>query len=278
MLMKREPRVFEVEVFEDTKKKSLGKYKSATKKLIKNTVVYTGLIQRVKFRKNKKMDIQVVADGTVSAGKKCVEQYGGITAVLNFADALVPGGLVEVGATTQEENLCRCSNLYQSLTSEYPMEYYYKANADVFGKNSRKLGNSVYLDNLIYSTDVTFFKDDITYKDVKPYKMDVITCPSPSTYIVDPKAEMAIIGQRTDQIVKSAIANGVNNLVLGAWGCGAFLQDPRVVSECFKKSLEKYNAFDHVIFAIRNCEADIKKNVNYEVFYRTFHGKGVKEN
>lgn len=262
--------VNEVAVFEDTVKRSLNTYKAQTQSLIKNTMVYTDLIDSVKFRKNKKMEVSVVIDGTVSAGKKCVEQYGGITAILNFADALVPGGLVLVGATTQEENICRCSNLYQSLTSDIPKKHYYDANNELdFG---RKTNKSIYLDNLIYSPSVLFFKDDVTYKKVKPYYMDVITCPSPSTWIKPVKKEYEIIGRRTEQIVKSAILNGVTNLVLGAWGCGAFMQDPKVVSECFKNAIEKYGAFDHVIFAIRGCSADSygRNNNNYNAFCKTF--------
>ena len=38
------------------------------------------------------------------------------TAALNFADAYTLGGLVLFGVKTQEKDLCRSSNLYESLT------------------------------------------------------------------------------------------------------------------------------------------------------------------
>ena len=270
-MMERKIRNFEVAVFNDTTKKALGKYAKDTKKLTtKNTLVYDFLIGDVYFKPNRRMNVSVVVDGTVNAGRKLASDCNGITTVLNFADALVPGGLVLVGATTQEENLCRCSNLYQSLTTDVANDYYYQKNIQAFGMNGRKVADSVYLDNLIYSRDVLFFKDDVKYDDVKPYYMDVITCPSPSCRIFDPDYEYEIIGRRAEQIVKSAIANGTENLVLGAWGCGAFLQNPKVVSDCFRDALERYPAFNKVVFAIRDCAADYKKTNNYQVFADTF--------
>ena len=267
----REKNVFEVEVFKDTREQSHGKYKNYTRQLTKRgTTVYDFLIDNVDFVPNERMKIAVKPMGTVEAGRQLVKKTGETTAVLNFADALVPGGLVLSGATTQEENLCRCSNLYESLLTEVAHQRYYNENIKGFGINGRKVGDSIYLDNLIYSRDVLFFKDDVTYNKVKPYVMDVITCPSPSCIIKPRELEYRIIKQRTEQIIKSAILSGVHNLVLGAWGCGAFMQDPVVVSECFKATLKEYPAFSRVVFAIRNCSADSMLNNNYKTFCDTF--------
>lgn len=265
---------FEVAVFNDTVKKSLKKYKNDTTKLTNlGTFVYNYLIGGVDFDPNPRMRVEVKPMGTVEAGQKLVKKYGGTTAILNFADALVPGGLVKVGATTQEENICRCSNLYQSITTEVAKQYYYDENRKAFGDNARKTLGATYLDNLIYSRDVVFFKDDREYKDIKPYYMDVITCPAPSCYIKPIEAEYEIIGRRAEQIIKSAILAGVDNLVLGAWGCGAFGQDPVVISRCFKAALKSYPAFNHVVFAIRSCSADGKRaHGNYDVFYDIING------
>ena len=266
---------FEVAVFEDTVKQSLERFAIQTRRLKGlGTFVYDYLIRDddIDFTPNPHMTVGVKSMGTVEAGRRLVKKYGGTTAILNFADALVPGGLVKTGATTQEENICRCSNLYQSITTDVAKKYYYDANIASFGVNGRKMFDSVYLDNLIYSVDVTFFKDDTTYSEVTPYTMDVITCPAPSCYIRSREKEYEIIGQRAEQIIKSAILAGVDNLVLGAWGCGAFGQDPVVISECFKRALEKFPAFERVVFAIRSCEADSAKRAsdNYIVFQDTF--------
>ena len=263
---------FEVAVFKDTVKQSTGRFAKQTMKLTGlGTFVYDYLIGDVDFEPNPRMKVEVKPLGTVEAGRRLAKKKG-TTTILNFADALVPGGLVLTGATTQEENICRCSNLYQSITTDVAKEYYYDANIQAFGKDGRKVFDSVYLDNLIYSRDVLFFKDDVTYEEVPSYYMDVITCPAPSCFITPKNKEYRIIKQRTEQIIKSAILAGTDNLVLGAWGCGAFGQDPRVISECFKETLEEYPAFDHVVFAIRGCSADSAKraNDNFTVFSNTF--------
>lgn len=116
-------------------------------------------------------------------------------AVLSFADGDTPGGLVWQGVKTQEEDLCRASNLYIALDT---VENLYPIN----GK-------------LIYSKDVVFFRDD---KLRSPHKVDVISCPAPINSSLDAERRMRMI-------IEAARLNGVEILVLGRWGCGAFGND-----------------------------------------------------
>ena len=267
----RKPRDYEIKVFEDTMNKAYNEYKEETNALRKpkQTKVYEKPIHiSTPIIPTRRMNISVVNDGTVNAGHRLARDCGK-TAILNFADALVPGGLVLTGATTQEENICRCSNLYASITTKTAKKRYYDVNNKYISKYNR---HGVYTDNLIYSKDVLFFKDDANYLDVEPYHMDVITCPAPSCKL-SMYAEYNVIVNRIEQIIKSAIVNGVKNIVLGAWGCGAFGQDPYVVAEGFRQALLKYPLFDNVVFAIRSCEADWDKVTNYGVF-KEFFGKG----
>ena len=55
------------------------------------------------------------------------------TAALNFADAYTPGGLVLFGVKTQEEDLCRSSNLYESLTLPIIKNYNNKIILKIWG-------------------------------------------------------------------------------------------------------------------------------------------------
>ena len=115
--------------------------------------------------------------------------------VLNFADGYTPGGLVWQGESTQEECLCRASNLYGYLEKiEYPID----------GK-------------LVYTKDVVFFMRG-DGKLISPRKVDVITCPAPVHSLVDAKRRMLMI-------LDAARLNGVSWLILGKWGCGAFGND-----------------------------------------------------
>ena len=251
-----------VEVFKDTHRKYLTDYVEDTHELITSgTYVYDEPISDfhiMPHRKmpNKDMIVGVVSGGTVEIGHTLIHPDKR-TAILNFADALKPGGLLLVGATTQEENICRCSNLYASLTSEDAKKYY---------NDNRAYKSFVYTDDVIYSRDVAFFKDDKEYEDVDKYYMDVITCPAPSVHL-DDSIEESVIYNRVEKIIKVAALNKVDNLVLGAWGCGAFSQNPEVVSKAFAEAVKKYPAFDCVIYAVRVTTENPMDDANYRAFW-----------
>ena len=253
---------YEIDIFNETRKLYSILYKKETKELKRtHTTVYSNPIERsqLNYKPNPGMVVRVVNSGTVNTGRELAKN--GKTAILNFADAITPGGLVLYGETTQEENICRCSNLYASLTTK-------KADKNYYTVNRLSHSGGIYTDTLIYSEDVLFFRDDITYKIVEPYKMDVITCPAPSIRIFNSDEEYRTLYHRIEKIVRSAVLHGVDNLVLGAWGCGAFGQNPVIVSSCFNEVVHRHKAFKNVIFAIRDCNADLYSGTssNYRLF------------
>ena len=286
----------EVLAIYDTLTKCENEYAEATAKLInENTKFYLKPIDDAEIAKQLKvkrfLNIKLEKSGTVTAGKKILESNGGRTAILNFADAIRPGGWVLQGAPTQEENICRCSNLYPALLSEEAFKkYYYVNSVYMWPRNVSELYgadidvpkgvtwedlnplHAVYTHRLMYFRDVTFFKDDTDYNLEEPYNLDVITCPSPAVLWSDKSTRDYVFRERAEQIVKSAILNGAENIVLGAWGCGAFGQNPEVVARTFMDVLRDYNCFANVIFAIR-CTASNWKDDNYSVFERVCKGE-----
>ena len=71
--------------------------------------------------------------------------------------------------------------------------------------------------------------------------------------------------QRAKHIMSVAAANKVDILVLGAFGCGAFANNPKVVARAFFDALEDYiSYFEIVEFAVycRPYETE-----NYQAFY-----------
>lgn len=229
-------------VFKDTRKKSQTLFKEATNDAIKkSTVIKHPEKIRIGKRKKQAMEIEFFDGGTIQATVKNHDN----TAILNFADALVAGGLVDIGEFTQEENICRCTNLYETLIKKSNQKDYYEYNTQ-FG--------SIYSDRIIWSRDITVFKDDTEYNMIKPYKVDVITCPAPSSR----SATAYVIFNRIVGIIKASAKMKKDTLVLGMWGCGAFGQNPVTVGTAFAQALKQYPYFKKIIFAIRPTYGDVK--------------------
>ena len=184
------------------------------------------------------------------------------TAVLNFANPVEPGGGVKRGAMAQEESLCRSINLYFSLVRPDVLEQYYRVHQGLQGY--------AFSDRLIYSPGVTVFKSDdtIPVRLEQPFRVDVITCAAPYCgFGLLPDLD-GIFERRIKAVLEAAIKREVQNLVLGAWGCGAFCNPPQLVADAFSRVLvaENYRmAFDRVVFSIVKGPAR-----NLAVFEQTF--------
>lgn len=250
---------FEIDVFNDTRKKSLSIYRNETNTMIQETRV---------FYEPKKLDVNDIRRrtaitfrtcGTVEAGLDAKKDHN-VVAVLNFADALTAGGLVLQGETTQEEGLCRCSNLYESLISCKDSYYEY---------NRMRMNHGVYTDTIIYTKDALFFKNDHVYEPITPRYIDVISCPSPSCRFKHKSDARNVFINRIIGIMNVANINDVDCLVLGAWGCGAFGQDAFLVGECFGSVLRRTHYFKTVIFAIKHVNNGLDDN-NYSNFLKGF--------
>lgn len=210
---------------------------------------YTSVLR---VKKSETANISVKEDTTFSCAQKLVRP-GKKTAVLNFANAYIPGGSVKQGAMAQEECLCRSSNLYEALALPYHIRHYYKWNQ----KNTGDMGS----DRIIYVPEVTVFKSDDMYpmELEEWFQVDVITCAAPF-YDTQKKKPVSkekleeVLFSRIKNIVEVAIANDVDRLVLGAFGCGVFNNPPELVAEVFKKILiQKGYAsyFEQIVFAIK---------------------------
>ncbi len=200
----------------------------------------------------------------------------GKVAVLNFAHPEHPGGGVFDGAQTQEECLCRSSNLYLCLSDAKNLNDFYTYH--------RNLNSPIYTDRLIYTKDITVFKTD----DELPHMMDkkdffyvdVITCGAPciANINIDTKELKQIFKKRIKNIFEVAIENNVDILVLGAFGCGAFRNPPRIVAKAFKETIEEnlYNTeFKQIVFAIKPTTDKASDCPNYTAFHKEF-GASVK--
>lgn len=171
--------------------------------------------------------------------------------VMNFANAHKPGGGFELGATAQEESLCRCSTLIASIGSAKAKEMYHYNNSHAIPVES---------DYMLLS-EVCVFRNEKCELVREPFLAGVITVPAPNriglaAFTSTEKIDAAMI-KRIRIMLLAAKANKYKSLVLGAWGCGAFHNNPENVAECFRVVLEDYGYakyFDNICFAIYGSE------------------------
>ena len=108
----------------------------------------SALFESLSSKSSQLPTIEVTAETTQHAARRLVESESVADLVLlNFASARNAGGGFINGAKAQEEDLCRCSGLYQCLISQ---RGYYDAN--------RKQESALYTDHLIYSPNVPWFR------------------------------------------------------------------------------------------------------------------------
>lgn len=238
-----------VSVFQDTLENSKNLTDSTTSK---HTFDETNPPRLTMF----KDIISVINTDSVSA----VVEYSklGKTCVLNMASYRRPGGGVHNGARAQEECLFRCSNLIHVVpTSFYPLE----------------------VNEALYTKDAIFFKDK-DYEYMEPVVCDVITI---AAINLNENAKYDPVQNVTDYrkitkdkirlMVSLAAQNGVKNLILGAWGCGVFNNDPTTMSQYFSEVLvgEGYSVdFDNIVFAIINDHNSVGNN--FDIFNNKFNG------
>ena len=183
--------------------------------------------------------IQVSNETTLGAARRMVDD-GLRPLALNFASGLHPGGGFLKGARAQEEGLCRSSALYLTLVGNPMYEFH----------RERPLPDSS--DWSIYSPDVPVFRTDHGAELSTPWPLSFITCAAPYAPVVGQPKSGPLLQSRIDRVLGVASAYGYSSLVLGAWGCGAFANDPCRTAQDFREALfTKYRgAFSNIVFAI----------------------------
>ncbi|MFF2484600.1 TIGR02452 family protein [Paenibacillus sp. NPDC058071] len=197
----------------------------------------------------------VANEATVKAILDFAETGKERVGVLNFASAKNPGGGFLNGAMAQEESLAASSGLYETQLRN---EGYYKAN--------RAWKSMMYTDHAIYSPDVVFFRDQRFHLIERPVTASVLTLPAVNYGQVLLKGEDC---QKAEMMMKDrmrlALAifahKGDRNLILGAYGCGVFRNEPVKVAGWWRELLENEGLgllFSEIRFAVLDTSKDAK--------------------
>jgi uncharacterized protein (TIGR02452 family) len=197
----------------------------------------------------------VTPESSTAAARRLVGAGDGPVAVLNFASARNPGGGYANGAQAQEEALCRASALYACLLR-----------VPEFYAHHREVRDTFYSDRVIHSPAVPVFRADSGALLARPYPVGFLTCPAPNAGVIArtmPERAREVgpaLDARAERVLEVAAAHGYRRLVLGAWGCGVFRNDPARVAAAFAALLGPGGRFadvvDEAVFAVLDRRGD----------------------
>jgi uncharacterized protein (TIGR02452 family) len=109
--------------------------------------------------------------------------------------------------------------------------------------NSMPTSTALYSDHLIYSPGVPVLRTDDGQWRPQPLLLDVITAPAVNAGALARNAPdllpqlVPTMRQRLRLVLAAAARHGVEALVLGAWGCGVFANDPAQIAQLFAEAL-----------------------------------------
>jgi uncharacterized protein (TIGR02452 family) len=200
--------------------------------------------------------IEVSNETTLSAAHRWLSRPGRErTLCLNFASAKNPGGGFLGGSQAQEESLARSSGLYRSLESKW--DYY---------ERNRACGTALYTDHMILSPGVPVFRDEAGELRETPYYVGILTAPAVNAGAVlanEPERSDEIgptMARRIAKVLAIAASGQYEHLILGAWGCGVFRNEPAQIAGLFAAALlddERFRGrFQSVLFAVLDRTTD----------------------
>ncbi len=159
------------------------------------------------------------------------------------------------GSQAQEESLARSSALYATQMARF--ELY---------EHNRARSTCLYSDWMLYSPGVPVFRRDDGQLLARPYPVSFLTAPAVNAGAVrqnEPdRADLidATNRKRARKLLWVAATNGHATLILGAWGCGVFRNDPGSIARIFKDLLsgEFAGCFSRVVMAVYDTTGDQK--------------------
>jgi uncharacterized protein (TIGR02452 family) len=190
----------------------------------------------------------IVQNSTVLKAASTMAQSGEIIGCLNFASAKNPGGGFLGGALAQEESLAVSSSLYPTLMKHQEMYHY-----------NRLQHTYLYSDYMIYSPNVIVFRNDAGELLETPYQLSIITSPAVNIGAIknNKPSELEQVQQtmlqRMDKMFALFVHHDIQHLLLGAWGCGVFQNNPADIASYFAYYLinGKYaRCFKQIVFAV----------------------------
>lgn len=197
---------------------------------------------------------EIANETTLSGIARLISSGAQAIAALNFASAKNPGGGFLSGSEAQEESLARSSGLHASLSKAW--KYY---------EEHRASESLLYSDAMILSPNCPVIRDDNGTLLDRPHLVTFISSAAPNAGAAAKNRPhevpeiSRVLTRRAEYVLALAASRGYRHLVLGAWGCGVFRNDPAVVADSFMQHFRKpewSGRFDRVVFSVFDRSPD----------------------
>ncbi|MCR5118182.1 MAG: TIGR02452 family protein [Lachnospiraceae bacterium] len=185
------------------------------------------------------------------------------TIVLNFASFKNPGGGFLIGALAQEEAVCMESTLYQVIGDSELADYY--------EYNAHHTNRSLYINRAMLSPGIVFVRED---KETAA-TMLTVAAPNRSAYLnnnagATEEENLKALKDRIGFIADIINAQNAEVAILGAFGCGVFGQDSKVVAGIFKDKM-KNSTVKKIVYAVIDRGGHTKEGA-YALFKKVIEG------
>ncbi len=233
------------------------KYNKEISKCIDETIIVEG---NTTLPPNPNYDTKLVVENIDIIDSMIIHQNDGENrAVLNHASYKEPAQQYLKGSSGREETLCDYSFLFNVLSSTRLIKEYYNPN------KKKLLNKGMYSNRGLYSPNVLFNKDG------KNCIYSVISTTAPNRqqsiqYKMFTEEENKVaLRERLEFILNIAAKNKVDVLMLGAFGCSVYRQNPSEVASIWRELLSSnyMGYFKYIYIPIIN-------NDQYKIFHKIF--------
>lgn len=194
---------------------------------------------------SKSTETIITTSSSQHMANKITYMHANKACVLNFADYFKPGGQFLNGSMVQEESLCHVSGLYPIL------EYYAEDYADRKGTGNK----GAYQEAGVYTENCPFwingrlsFCDVLTYAAVNWRAFNK----AGGTQSERDQVKKIMHDRQIIAYILPKIFGDCDEIILGAWGCGIFLNDTRTIAktwlECTRRFPGLYKRVYHPMF------------------------------
>lgn len=211
--------------------------------------------------------IVCIEGDTLDVTQALTKMLGTQFACINMANQFFPGGGYTKGCRAQEENMFRRTNAHYTLTNDVlEVKEYFKKKYVVYTEEMQELISGV--SGLVYINpqplicikgSEDFSEDNLGYRLLaKDEIFHFIELRSAAINVSNQrkrKRDRTIKKEMEKRIYaqfQTLVTHKIRHVVLSAFGCGAFGNDPKMVASIYHKCLEKnfVKEFDVVTFAI----------------------------